>query len=82
MVVVRVWFFVAAKFFHVDEFLEIFVYTHDGGVLALFLDDAHYGIYDKGDGEYDGNAKKQCEYRHEGLEQAAEWVCSSGLAIC
>ncbi len=82
MVVFGVWLFGSAEFFHVDEFLEIFVYTHDGGVLALFLNDSHYGIYDKGDGEYDGYHKKQCEYGHKWLKQAAERICGSGLAIC
>lgn len=76
------WLFGTAEFFHVDEFLEIFVDTHDSGVLALFLDDAHHGVYDKCNGEYDGYDEKQCEYGHEWLEQAAERICGSGLAIC
>jgi len=66
---------------HVDEFLEVFVYAHDCGVLALLLHGVDDGVYDKCDRKYDRQASKQRKERHEWFEQAANRVCTAILCV-
>lgn len=43
----------------IDKFLEVFVDAHDGGVLALFLDDIDDGVEDDDDREDDADNEEK-----------------------